>query len=336
MLLGALALLVLSAVGTAGYVLIEGWSAFDAFYMTFITLTTIGFAEVHPVSTTGRLFTVVLAAVGIGTYATVAARAIQLLVSTPTFRQRAMQRRIEHLQGHYVVCGYGRLGQRLVRDLMHGGRDVVVVDRRDDRAAQLEAAGLPYVMGDAEDEAVLRAAGLERAAGLVLVLPLDAANVFVALTAREVRPEHPPDGLLVVARTNEQTSVPKLLRSGVDKVISPIEIGADRMAQTILRPNVDRFIEHVLGVGTLDSHMEEAHVLPGALLDGRSLAEVDFRRRFDAIVVAVLCAADGGWRFNPEADQPLAAGDTLIVLGPPDTIRRVRREGCSAGVPPQG
>lgn len=325
-LLGTLAVALLLAVGTGGYVLIEGWDLIDALYMTFITLSTIGFAEVRPLSDAGKLFTMALAFVGIGTFATIASRIVQLLVTSTTLRQRAMQRRIDRLTNHYIVAGYGRLGQRIVRDLLAAGRDVVVIDRRDDRAEQLEAAGLPFIQDEAEEEATLRAAGIRHAAGLVLVLPQDAANVFVALSAREIL-----DGndLFIVARTNEQTAQSKLLRAGADKVISPLEIGADRIAQTILRPRVDRFMEKVLGVGTLDFDLEEVVIQPGSLLDGRSLADVDFRQRFEAVVVGVL-RGDGDWRFNPDARLTLASGDTMIVLASAEPLRRLRTEGASA------
>ena len=320
--LGATALLVLGSVGTVGYMLIEGWGAVDAFYMTFITLTTIGFSEVRPLSPTGKFFTVALATVGIGTFATIASRAVQLFVTSPTLRERFMQRRLDRIRDHYIICGYGRIGQRIARDLAAADREVVVIDHRDDRADQLEEAGVAYVKDNAEEERALRAAGVERAAGLVLVLPLDAANVFVALTAREIRgPE-----LFIVARTNEQTSINKLRRAGADKVISPLEIGADRIAQTILRPRVDRFMEQVLGVRSLDLDLDEVVVSAGGLLDGLSLRDVDFRRRFDAIVVAVLKGGSGDWAFNPDATMPLAAGDTLIVLASLEQLRKIRAD----------
>lgn len=325
-LLGSVVMVSLIAIGTIGYMLIEGWAPLDAFYMTFITLTTIGFGEVRPLHPLGKLFTIAISVVGIGTFAYIASRTVQSLVTNQTFRRRLMQRRIDNLTGHYIVCGYGRLGQRLARDLIAAGRDVVLIDRRDDRAHQLEQDGFLYVQDDAEEERTLRQAGLEQAAGLILVLPQDAANVFVALTAREIRPGN---DLFIVARTNEQTSINKLLRAGADKVISPLEIGADRMAQTILRPNVDRFMEQVLGVEALDFDMEEVQIREGSLLDGRSLAEVDFRRRFNAIVVGVLKGEGGHWRFNPDATIPVDAGDTMIVLGPAEMIRRIREEGCT-------
>ena len=326
--LGTAAVGALVGVGTAGYVLIEGWAPMDALYMAFITLSTIGFGEVQPLSDAGRLFTMAFGFAGVGTFAFIATRVVVLFFATDALRQRAMQRRIERLSDHYVIAGFGRLGHRIARDLAAAGRDVVVIDQRDDRAAELEAEGLPFVHGDAEEEATLRAAGLERAAGLVLVLPQDASNVFVALSAREIM-----DGrdLFIVARTNEQTSLNKLLRAGADKVISPLEIGADRIAQTILRPRVDRFMEQVLGVDALDFDLEEVTVGPGSLLDGRSLADVDFRRQFDAVVVGVLRAASGEWQFNPDARLALEAGDALIVLATAEQIRKVRAEGARSG-----
>ena len=319
-MLGATALVVLGTVGTVGYMLIEGWGIVDSFYMTFITLTTIGFSEVRPLSPSGKFFTVALATVGIGTFATIASRAVQLLVTSPTLRERFMQRRLDRMQDHYIICGYGRLGQRIARDLQKAGREFVVIDNRDDRAEQLEEAGIPYVNDDAEDERALRAAGLERAAGLVLVLPVDAANVFVALSAREIR----NDDLFIVSRTNEQSSINKLIRAGANKVISPLEIGADRIAQTILRPRVDRFMDQVLGVASMDLDLEEVTVATGSLLDGHSLRDIDFRRRYDAIVVAVLKGETGEWAFNPDATVPLNAGDTLIVLASQDQLVKIR------------
>ena len=318
--LGATALVVLGTVGTVGYVQIEGWSAVDAFYMTFITLTTIGFSEVRPLSSAGKFFTVALATVGIGTFATIASRAVQLFVTSPSLRDRFMQRRLDRVRDHYIVCGYGRLGERIAHDLVAAEREVVVIDHDAERVEELRDAGLLYVHGNAEEEGALRAAGVERAAGLVLVLPVDAANVFVALTAREIRG---PD-LFVVARTNEQSAINKLRRAGADKVISPLEIGADRIAQTIIRPRVDQFMEKVLGVASLDLDLEEVDIAEGSLLDGRSLRDVEFRRQFDAIVVAVLKGGTGEWAFNPDATVPLAAGDTLIVLASLSQLRKIR------------
>ena len=320
LVLGGLALGALGIVGTTGYATIEGWPPMDAFYMTFITLSTIGFAEVHPLSPAGKLFTVALATVGIGTFATIASRSIQLVVSAPNVRERLMHRRIAALREHYIICGYGRIGERVARDFEKAGRPYVVVEHDERRAEELAARGVPHVTGDATEDATLHEAGIDRAAGLVLVLPDDAANVFVALTGREVR----GDDLFIVARTNEQAATTKLVRAGVDKVISPLEIGADRIAQTVLRPRVDHFMEQVLGVDTLDFELEEVVVQAGSAIEGRSLVDVDFRRRYDAIVVGVYDASEASWRFNPDATVPLASGDTLVVLSSPAHLSAIR------------
>ncbi len=323
-LVAGLALLLLVIIGTVGYELIEGMSALDGLYMTFITLTTIGFGEVDPLSGTGKVFTIVISIFGIGIVAFVATRTAQVLVRYQHLHQRFMQRKIDRLQGHYVVCGYGRLGRRIIADLAEAGRSFVVIERDPERVLNIDAAGYLYVEGDAEEERTLRAAGVERAEGLVLTLPEDSANVFVALTAKEMHP-----GVFTLARTNQHRNTRKLLRAGVDKVISPYEIGADRMAQVILRPYVDQFMEQVLHVGALDLRMEEVRIEPGSLLDGRSLAESDFRNRFNAVVIALLNEDTGQWRFNPTPTAPMDAGDILIVLGDRDMIERLRSEGCA-------
>lgn len=336
---GAMLLAVLFSAGIAGYVGIEGWSPMEAFYMTFITLTTIGFAEVRPLSDAGKLFTIGISIFGIGTVAYIATRTVQVLVTTHRFRGRYMQRQLDRLDGHYIVCGYGRLGSRVVEDLRQSGRDVAVIERADGPTDQLREAGIPHLQASAEDDEALLNAGLQRARGLVLSLPNDSDNVFVALTARSLRPSPAaprgadldyadPERLLIVARTNEHKNVRKLLRAGVDKVISPYEIGADRMAQTILRPNVDRFLEQVMNVGALDFEMEEVTIGAGSLLDGETLRSTRFRDRFDVIVVAVLTDdEDDGvpdWHFNPGADSKLRAGDVLIVLGTTSSIDQLR------------
>lgn len=323
---GAAVVTGLFCIGALGYILLEEMRPLDALYMTFITVTTIGFNEVTELGDAGRVFTMVIGSVGIGTFAVVATRAVAFIILNANFRSRRMQRRIDSLSDHYVVCGFGRIGERVASDLREAGRDVVVVDRADEPVGQMEDQGFLFVQGDAEEENVLRAAGLERASGLILVLPQDAANVFVALSAREIRPETGPSGLFIVARTNEQSALNKLKRAGADKVISPLEIGADRIAQTILRPRVDRFMEKVLGVGAMDFDLEEIRVAHGSLLDGRSLVDVDFRRRYNAIVVGVL-KASGDWQFNPDATVPLVSGDTLIVLGSPARIGEIRAGG---------
>ena len=317
-LLAGLALLALLATGTAGYMAIEGMSPMDGLFMTFITLTTIGFSEVSPLSDAGRLFTILISIFGIGTVAFMATRSAQLLVSSQRLQERLMRRKIDDLRDHLIVCGYGRLGRRISRDLLDAGRDIVVVERDPERIEELTASNVLHVAGDAEADESLLAAGIERAGGMILALREDSANVFVALSARGLRPD-----LFILARASDHRNFPKLVRAGVDKVISPYEIGADRMAQVVLRPNVDAFMEEALSVSGLDLHLDEVAIREGSVLAGRSLVESQFRQRYDTIVVAVKNAAEG-WRYNPSAQLVLQAGDVLVVLGDRERIRRLR------------
>lgn len=322
-LLATVALLVVIAVGTVGYSLVEGWPWMDGMYMTFITLSTIGYGEVQPLSPLGRIFTILLAITGIGIVTFVAARSAQLLLASERLRERRMMSRIDSLSDHYIICGYGRVGQRLAEDLQDAGRDFVVVDH-DARAAEaLSDTQMLYVKGDAEQEETLEAAGIHRAHGLILALPDESDNVFVTLTAREMNPN-----VMILARMIDHRNRSKLLNAGADKVIAPSEVGADRMAQVILRPNVDAFMERVLHASSLSLRIEEVEVKPGAPLAGQTLADSNFRQQYDAIVIGMIDQSEGGaMKFNPVPSDRIQEGDVLIVLGDPDMIRSLRTKG---------
>jgi voltage-gated potassium channel len=324
-LLASITLIFVIAVGTLGYRLIEGWPWMDGLFMTFITLTTIGFAEVRPLSDVGRFFTIILALTGIGIVTFVAARSAQLLLASDRLRERQKMKRINQLENHYIVCGYGRVGQRLAEDLDHAGREYVVIDQSEQEVEELQDEGRLYVQGNAEDEETLAKAGIDRAFGLILALPEDSSNVFVTLTAREMNPN-----VFILARTIDHRNRSKLLHAGADKVIAPSEVGADRMAQVILRPNVDQFLERVLRAGALSLQIDEVEVKPGATLAGQTLAESNFRQQFSAIVIGMIDQSEGNrMDFNPDPSAEIQEGDILIVLGDPDMIRTLRDKGCT-------
>jgi voltage-gated potassium channel len=324
-ILAALLLLTLALLGTTGYVVLEDWYWVDGLYMTFITLTTIGFNEVNTLSTPGRFFTIFIGVVGIGIMAFIATRGVQILLTSQLLRQRHLSRMINNLDKHYILCGYGRIGYRIAQDLHRAEKPFVVIEQNEAKVELLRQSDLLFVQGNAEEESILLQAGLKRARGLIVTLPEDSANVFVTLTARELNPD-----LFILARTEKHQNRRKLERAGANKVIAPYEIGADRMAQVILRPQVDRFMEQVLKTGALDLKMEEVRVQPKSLLDGKSLAESKFRQRFDAIVVAQLEADSQKMNFNPDPKQKIKADDVLIVMGSQDMIERLRTEGCTA------
>jgi voltage-gated potassium channel len=324
-LLSTVALLVVIVVGTGGYILLEGWSWMDGIFMTFITLTTIGFGEVRPLSPVGQVFTILIAITGIGIVTFVATRSAQLLLASDRLHERRIMNQINDLTNHFIICGYGRVGQRLAEDLQSAQRDFVVIDRDDEQVQELREDDLLYVKGNAEDEEVLKRAGIERAVGLILALPDDSANVFVTLTAREMNP-----GVFILTRTMDHRNRSKLLNAGADKVIAPSEVGADRMAQVILRPNVDSFMERVLHTSALSLGIEEVEVKPGASLAGESLSESNFRQQFDAIVIGMIDQSeDGAMKFNPSPEDRIQEGDILIVLGDPDMIHALRTRGCT-------
>jgi voltage-gated potassium channel len=323
-LLASLALLVLFVIGTTGYALLEGWSVMDGLYMTFITLSTIGFQEVQTLSDQGRLFTLGLGITGIGLLTFVVARSAQLLLASERLRERQNMKQINDLSDHYVICGYGRVGQRLAEDLQAAGKPFVVVDIADEEIAELRDDDFLYVQGNAEEDEVLQTAGIDRARCLILTLPEDSSNVFVALTAREMNPD-----LFILARTVDHDNRSKLLHAGADKVIAPSEVGADRMAQVVLRPNVDDFMERVLHAHALSLQIDEVEVHPSAPLAGQSLAESNFRQQFDAVVIGIIDAETGDMTFNPTPASRIEAGDILIVLGDSSVIRSLREKVCT-------
>lgn len=323
-LYAALLLMVLFAVGTLGYAYLEGWPWEDGFYMTFITLTTIGFTEVRELSVIGRFFTVGIALFGIGAVTFIVSRSAQLLLTSQRLQERFMKEKLNQVEDHFIICGYGGIGSRLARDLHEADKSFVVIDRDPEIIEDLETTGYLCLEGDAEEEDTLERAGIHRARGLILALPEDSANVFVTLMAREMDPD-----IFILARTTYHRNRRKLVHAGADKVVAPDEVGADRMAQVILRPNVDQFMEEVLRTGALGLELEEVTVQDGAPLAGKTLAESDFRQRFDAVVIGILDSASDEMRFNPSPKDKLKTGDILLVLGNNEMIKRLREEGCS-------
>ena len=312
-------LLVLVVAGTVGYMLIEEWGWMDGLYFTFITLTTIGYGELHELSTTGRFFTILIAALGIGAFVFIGSRGVQVLLIGHNLRESHMKRQISRMKNHYIICGYGRVGKRIVKDLIKGGESFVVIDRAGETIELLREEGIPFIEGDAEDEKTLNAAALKSAKGLILATPEDSTNVFVSLTAREIRKD-----LFILARTNSWRNERKLLHAGANKAIAPDEIGARRMAQVILRPHVDRFMDEIFHAESLDRAMDEVTIREDAEIIGKSLAQSHFRQQFDLIVIAVIDGATREMRFNPNAQDAIQAQDILIVLGHSEVIQRLR------------
>jgi voltage-gated potassium channel len=304
-------LLALLLAGSLGFVWIEGWGFFDALYMTVTTLTTVGYGEVHPLSHLGRMYNMVLILAGMGTMLYIVGSLARVVVEgeiRAALGKRKLLTRIKRLKDHYIICGFGRIGEIIARQLKERGIPLLVVENNPEHLARLEEAGYYFVVGDATREEVLQEAGIERARGLVAVVSSDAGNVYIVLTARSLNPE-----LYIVARAEERGAEQKLKRAGADIVESPYEMGGRKMAHAILRPTVTTFLELTMKEG-VDLSMEETRVEASSSLIGLPLKDSGLRRDLDLIVVAIK-RADGQMLYNPAPETMIQAGDTLVLLG---------------------
>jgi voltage-gated potassium channel len=307
--------------GSLGYVWLEGWSFFEALYMTVISLTTVGYSEVRPLTQAGRAYTMVLILWGVGFMLYVFGTVARVVVEgeiREALGKRKLQKHLKQLREHYIICGFGRIGEIIVRQLHQAGIPLVVVENHPEALARLEDAGYSYVAGDATREEVLLEAGIERAKGLVAVVRSDAGNVYIVLTARSLNPR-----LFIVARGEEPGARQKLLRAGADRVESPYEMGGTKMAQCILRPTVVTFMELAMHQG-VEWSMEEIAVGSHSPLIGVPLKDTGIRKELNLILVAIK-RADGEMLFNPTPETALLAGDTLIAVGMRQNLEALER-----------
>jgi len=308
---------VLIAGGTLGYRLSEGWSWFDSFYVAVVTLTSIGHGDKHAFSTLGRVLTLVLALGGISTLAIAAAELLGPIVTGEMHEylwRRRMTKRINALEQHVIICGHGHIGAQVSAHLRRAGVSVIVVDCREAAAASARAVGAEFVVGDGGADSVLVAAGIQRARALIALAGSDADNVLITMTARALCP-----ALTIVSRADGEAAVPKLLRAGATRTLSPDAIAGGRIAQAVLRPAVFAFLEDLVGEGHPDLdypdlRMEEQLVQPGGALDGKTVGAGSFHSRRGLILIAIK-HSDGQLVFDPDDEVRIVAGDTLIMLG---------------------
>ena len=310
--------------GTLGYYLLwreRGGTWMDALFMTVTTVTTIGYGEVRPLDTTGRLLTIAVAITGVGslffTFGVVMEYLVAVRLADPAGRRR-MARQIEKLSGHVIVTGLGRVGRQAAQELADAGTPFVVVDRAGAAAQGARDRGWLALEGDATDDEVLLRAGVGRAAGLVVTTSNDATNMYIVLSARVLKPD-----LYIVSRAVDEASVTKLTRAGANRAISPYAIGGHRLAHLILKPAVIDFFETALHRGADTLNIEDLAVPPDSVAVGRTLEALQVRQVTGATVLAVL--RDGNPLVMGPAELVLAKGDQLLALGTQEQLAGLER-----------
>ncbi len=323
LLLSVLLALCIFLLGASGYMMIEGWDFLDAVYMTVITLTTVGYGEVHEVSRIGQIYTILLIFIGVAFFLFVAGSVVQFMVEgriRTILGRRSLDKKIDRLKNHYIVCGYGRIGRFLCNQLKRKPIDLVVIDNNRELIPILDDDKVLYLSGDASDEAILHKAGILRAKGLVAVLATDTDNVFLVLTARQLTPD-----LYIIARASRDESKSKLQAAGANKVESPYEMGAVSMAQRIIRPTVTNFLNLAFAHKRKDIQMEEIPVNSSSDLINVMLKDSGIRQQFNLIIIAIK-KSDGSMLFNPSYETVIDAGDTVIAVGQEGNLQRLENK----------
>lgn len=314
--LGLLLLAILFG-GTAGYVIISGVSVLDALYMTIISITTVGYREIIPLTTPGKVFTIVLIVLGLG----IVFYFLQTIVEDTLegrirkiFGRRKMQKNMARMERHVVLAGYGRMGEVVCGELAEAGVDLVILETSPQRFAAAEERNFHVLNANANDDEALRAAGLEKARVFISLLPDDADNILAVISAREINP-----GLIIITRALDSDNERKMLRAGANRVVSPYELSSHRIVRMVEKPNVIDFFDGLLSSRKYTLSLEELLVGERSEFKDRTIREAGFRERFNAIIVAV--RRDGEMAFNPGPDLLIRQGDILILIAERETLR---------------
>ncbi len=322
-LLPALLLLsTIATIGACGYMLLESWSFLDAIYMVVITLFTIGFNEVHPLSPPGKTLTMFIAVSGVGTAIYAAGRAVEIIVEGEMSgyqKRKRMDKKIGELKQHYIICGYGRVGHQVAQEFETAKVSYVVIDTKPETTSQLGPKGVPHINGDATSDDILIEAGIRTARGLVACSDSDVDNVYVTLSARALNP-----ALRIVARAGLRDTEKKLKMAGADRVISPYFISGMRMAALTTRPVTSDFLDLVTHGGQVEFSLHEMTISENSPLVGQSLEQADIRGKSGAMVLAIR-NADESFNLQPRASSKIEMGSILVVLGTQEQIEDLEK-----------
>ncbi len=299
--------------GTIGYMVIEGWNFVDSLYMTVITIATVGFKEVGQLDDLGRIFTIFLIFLGIGVGGYAIGTIIAFIVEgqlLDIMRGRRMAKEITGLKDHIIVCGFGKIGMEVCASLAAAGRDFIVIDINPERIDHALSLGYIAAVGEATDDEILEKCGIRRAHGLISAISDDSANVYLVLTARALN-----DKLRIIARGVGEATHKKMLRAGADRVVSPYEIGARRMAALMLKPEIVDFLEVLSPAGDYGLRLERVEIKPKCIIAGKRLDESNIKRDTHGAMVVGIQKPGQGMIINPPKSTVLEAGDVLLAIG---------------------
>lgn len=302
-------ILILFIVGTSGYTIIEGWEVFDSLYMTIITLSTTGFQEFRPLSLPGRIFTMFLIILGVSFLFYALGKINYVIFEEQIFRKGKMQKQIKKTKDHYIICGHGRMGEKITSELYSRHKPFVVIEKDEDHILHIKDKNYSYIHGDATEDDVLISAGIKNAIGLVAVLSNDIANVYATLTARGLN-----DKLKIIVRADDESSRQKLLKAGADKVILPYELSGFRITQALLKPKVLDYMDELFSLPDLGLQIEEIYIGEKSMLIGKTLANSGLRGKLNVIILSIY-RSDGKLIYNPRSETEIQFGDTLVVIG---------------------
>ena len=317
---GLLMLVGIMCVGTIGYMVIERWGFLESLYMTIITITTVGFEELRPLSNHGRIFTMFLIFSGVGIIAYTLGRIAQAMVEFQIMSilgRRKLGLKIKSLKDHYIICGYGKVGKVVANELRSKNIPFLVIEKDPEMKEMLEKNGHPYIIADATLEDVLIEAGIERAKGIVALLSSDADNLFITMTAKTLNPD-----LFILSRAEEEHTYNKLIRVGANRVVMPHVIGGQKLANIIIKPAVAEFLELTVHNREIELEMEEIMVEKGSPMTGLTLEKSGIRQQTNVIIVAIRKKA-GRMIFNPSSITRIEEGDILIALGQREGLKRL-------------
>ncbi len=301
--------------GTLGYMVIEGWNFRDSLFMTVITITTVGYQEVHDLSANGEIFTIFLLILGVGIIFYILSLEAKVIIEGQLkgiFERRTLKKKIDDLKNHYIICGYGRMGKTIASELVEKGVDLVVIEKNPQQSDRQDRL---LIEGDATIDESLKSAGIEKAKGIVSVLPTDAENLFLVLSARELNPN-----IFIVTRAKDEAAENKLSRAGADRVVSPYHAGSVKIANLILKPAVVDFLEFATMDGNFELQLEEIIFQETSKFVHKTLEESAIGRDLRIIIVAIK-KSNGNMEFNPSSKSIIEAGDTLIALGEINNIK---------------